>query len=823
MSQKEAEARIKIDKLLEKSGWRFIDDENGLKNVIVESNTTKEDSSRGYIDYLLLDPRGKPLIVLEAKNEDLPPQVGKEQARDYAISQGVRFVILSNGESHYWWDIESGNPESIVSFPSQNSLVKKTLLKVDKSKLIKEEIGDDYIALTQMPDYDKKPDYINPQSRLEFSYKNNLRFLRYYQTNAIKSIQKAVKEGKNRFLFEMATGTGKTLASAAVIKLFLRTENAHRVLFLVDRIELEDQAYKAFRDYLKNDYLTVIYKQNKDDWRKAKIVVTTIQSLMVNNKYLNKFSATDFDLVISDEAHRSIGGNSRAVFEYFIGYKLGLTATPKDYLKKIENVDDPRESERRTLLDTYKTFGCESGDPTFRYSLLDGVKDNFLINPTTIDARTEITTQLLSDEGYSLLTIDENGEEVESTYKQRDFEKKFFSEITNRVLCKKFLDNALLDPISKEIGKSLVFCVSQKHAVKVTQILNEMAHEMFPGKYNSDFAIQVTSWIPTAQSDTIKFTNNNLKGNSKWLDGYKSSKARMCVTVGMMTTGYDCPDVLNLALMRPIFSPTDFIQIKGRGTRKNSFKFEERDSFGDIQKTSRDKETYLLFDFFANCEYFEEKYEYDQILKLPKKGSGTSEGDPRPVVHDDFKYAGKDKIVQFEREAVGAKGMKIDRMFFQDFETKISGDQNVKQLAKVDPDAAASYITENILDKPKEFFTIDKLRKSLSVDRKISMREIVDKIFNGEEIKMKDELLEEEFNKFLSIYKPSDDIVALKYFFRAYLTDQNLRDVIDSKDYGQLISFDNFDLEDFKKINANFRNIVPEYIRSYVPINKFAA
>jgi len=823
MSQKEAEARIKIDKLLEKSGWRFIDDENGLKNVIVESNTTKEDSSRGYIDYLLLDPRGKPLIVLEAKNEDLPPQVGKEQARDYAISQGVRFVILSNGESHYWWDIESGNPESIVSFPSQNSLVKKTLLKVDKSKLIKEEIGDDYIALTQMPDYDKKPDYINPQSRLEFSYKNNLRFLRYYQTNAIKSIQKAVKEGKNRFLFEMATGTGKTLASAAVIKLFLRTENAHRVLFLVDRIELEDQAYKAFRDYLKNDYLTVIYKQNKDDWRKAKIVVTTIQSLMVNNKYLNKFSATDFDLVISDEAHRSIGGNSRAVFEYFIGYKLGLTATPKDYLKKIEDVDDPRESERRTLLDTYETFGCESGDPTFRYSLLDGVKDNFLINPTTIDARTEITTQLLSDEGYSLSTIDENGEEVESTYKQRDFEKKFFSEITNRVLCKKFLDNALLDPISKEIGKSLVFCVSQKHAVKVTQILNEMAHEMFPGKYNSDFAIQVTSWIPTAQSDTIKFTNNNLKGNSKWLDGYKSSKARMCVTVGMMTTGYDCPDVLNLALMRPIFSPTDFIQIKGRGTRKNSFKFEERDSFGDIQKTSRDKETYLLFDFFANCEYFEEKYEYDQILKLPKKGSGTSEGDPRPVVHDDFKYAGKDKIVQFEREAVGAKGMKIDRMFFQDFETKISGDQNVKQLAKVDPDAAASYITENILDKPKEFFTIDKLRKSLSVDRKISMREIVDKIFNGEEIKMKDELLEEEFNKFLSIYKPSDDIVALKYFFRAYLTDQNLRDVIDSKDYGQLISFDSFDLEDFKKINANFRNIVPEYIRSYVPINKFAA
>ena len=170
------------------------------------------------------------------------------------------------------------------------------------------------------------------------------------------------------------------------------------------------------------------------------------------------------------------------------------------------------------------------------------------------------------------------------------------------MLCKTLLDNALKDPITGEIGKSLVFCVSQKHTVKVTQILNELATEMFR-KVHSDFAVQVTSWIPTAQEDTIKFTNN-LKGNSKWLDGYRSSKARICVTVGMMTTGYDCPDVLNLALMRPIFSPTDFIQIKGRGTRKNTFNFEYKDDFGDTQKNSVNKETYLLFDFFANCEYF---------------------------------------------------------------------------------------------------------------------------------------------------------------------------------------------------------------------------
>jgi type I site-specific restriction-modification system R (restriction) subunit len=134
----------------------------------------------------------------------------------------------------------------------------------------------------------------------------------------------------------MCTGSGKTATSAGIIKLFLRTENAKRILFLVDRIELEEQADKAFKKYLKNDYTSVIWKEKKDEWKKAEIVVSTIQSFMFNNKYKRLFHPTDFDLVISDEAHRSIGGNSRSVFEYFIGYKLGLTATPKDYLKKIE-------------------------------------------------------------------------------------------------------------------------------------------------------------------------------------------------------------------------------------------------------------------------------------------------------------------------------------------------------------------------------------------------------------------------------------------------------------------------------------------------------
>ncbi|HHS49165.1 MAG TPA: DEAD/DEAH box helicase, partial [Desulfurella acetivorans] len=432
MAAKEAKARIKINKLLEEAGWRFFDNDEGKANILLENNVkiskaqlnefgeNFENTSNGFIDFLLLDDKGFPLVVLEAKAEDKNPLFGKEQARRYAISQNCRYIILSNGNIHYFWDLERGNPQIISRFPSLKQLENYSKFKPDKKRLTTECVSEDYIALTQYPNYKHDPSYINEETRKNFIEQNKLRFLRKYQLNAINSIQKAVKEGKDRFLFEMATGTGKTLVAGAVIKLFLRTGNARRVLFLVDRLELENQAHKAFESFLKNDYKTVIYKENPDDWRKAEIVVSTIQTFLSKNRYKRLFAPDDFDLVISDEAHRSIGGNSRAVFEYFIGYKLGLTATPKDYLKNIDisklGENDPRQLERRLLLDTYKTFGCENGIPTFRYSLIDGVKDGYLVNPVVVDARTEITTQLLSDQGYSVIIQNEEGEEVEENF-----------------------------------------------------------------------------------------------------------------------------------------------------------------------------------------------------------------------------------------------------------------------------------------------------------------------------------------------------------------------------------------------------------------------
>ncbi|TXT21829.1 MAG: type I restriction enzyme R subunit, partial [Gallionellaceae bacterium] len=334
MAAKEAKARIKINKLLEEAGWRFFDDGKGKANIVLEPKVklTKaaidalgenfESATNGFIDFLLLDDSSFPLVVLEAKSEDKNPLIGKEQARRYAKSQNCRFVILSNGNLHYFWDLEQGNPHIITRFPSPDSIKGYHRFQPNPQRLITETIGKDHIALTQMPGYASEAGWKSEAERDAFVQKNRLRFLRDYQRRAIRAIQDAVAEGGSRFLLEMATGTGKTLTAAAIIKLFLRTGNARRVLFLVDRLELEEQANKAFIAQLKNDYTSVIYKERRDEWRKAEIVVTTVQSLLFNDKYKRLFSPTDFDLVISDEAHRSIGGNARAVFEYFVGYKL---------------------------------------------------------------------------------------------------------------------------------------------------------------------------------------------------------------------------------------------------------------------------------------------------------------------------------------------------------------------------------------------------------------------------------------------------------------------------------------------------------------------
>ena len=841
----EATARVKINRLLERAGWRFFAEGDEPANVRLEPNVEIkqtdldalgddfEKTSNGFIDFLLLDSKGFPLLVLEAKSEEKQPLVGKEQARKYARSQNCRFVILSNGNLHYFWDLERGNPHVITSFPEPESVTGYSKVAPDPKRLINEQIQADYIVLSERPHYASEAAWKNEVERPDFIRSNNLRFLRDYQLRAVHSMQRAVKDGSDRFLFEMATGTGKTLTATAIIKLFLRSGNASRVLFLVDRLELEEQARKVFTALLSADYRTVIYKEKREDWRPAEIVVTTVQSLLFNNKYQTLFSPTDFDLVISDEAHRSISGNARAVFDYFVGYKLGLTATPRDYLrgfsKTVPYVRDPREAERRLLLDTYRTFGCESGQPTFRYSLLDGVKDGYLINPTVVDARTEVTTQLLAEEGFVVSFTDDTGDEQEETYKQREFEKRFFSDATNQVLCKTFLENALRDPVSGEIGKSIVFAVSQNHAARLTQTLNEMADAMFPRKYQSDFAVQVTSQISDAQQFTINFANNNLMGSANFLASYRTSKARVCVTVGMMTTGYDCTDILNLGLFRPVFSPTDLVQIKGRGTRKHSFLEQLFDSSMAENVAHPEKSAFKLFDFFGSCEFFETEFNYDEVLKLPRpqaKPDESERADRPPTLVYSYEHLGKDILSTIKEESIGHEGMKIDRMLFDRFADTVRGDDTVRNAIEAGQwDRVLDYVNHEVFDKPEEYYTLDKLRKAAAVDRRVTLREILEKVFDlipG--FKSKDELLEEEFDKFVADRKPEEarSIPAIKAYFKAYITSDLTRHIVDAGQLTDLATNAVFSIGDYSAVPQEYRILVPEYVKDYVSLNQFA-
>ncbi|MBO7092684.1 MAG: hypothetical protein J6W23_12940, partial [Victivallales bacterium] len=405
-----------------------------------------------------------------------------------------------------------------------------------------------------------------------------------------------------------------------------------------------------------------------------------------------------------------------------------------------------------------------------------------------------------------------------------DFEKKFFSDETNMIFVKTFMDNALRDPITGEIGKGIIFCVSRKHAAKITQLLNEYADKMFPGKYCSDFAMQITSDVQNAQQYTINFQNNNLSGYSTFLEGYKTSKTRICVTVGMMTTGYDCEDILNIGLFRPIFSPTDFIQIKGRGTRTFTFTYKTRVN-GSDETTKTPKETYKLFDFFGNCEYFEEKFDYDEVIKLPMPKASTGPGTGGGTTSSIFENFNPDPLKTMTETKIGLEGMKIDRMFFQKFEEKVKQDATAREQYEQGNYAAAQrYIEETYLGKPTDYFTWDKLRRATGVDRRVTVREMMDKIFGlipG--FKSKQELVNDEFDDYiLTCGVAAGDYFEVRRFFETYLTDKDVRRAIEDRKFQRLgTEIPSYTMTDLKRLGTKNMNSIVGYVNDNVNLSRF--
>ena len=515
----------------------------------------------------------------------------------------------------------------------------------------------------------------------------------------------------------MATGTGKTLLCAALILRFLKSNNAQRVLFIVDRIELAKQTMEEFGVILR-DYGPVIYKnarRHPTELLGSSVVVATIQSLMVDKRFRKEFTPFHFDLVINDEAHRSIYGDSREAVQFFQGTKIGLTATPKAYLKNIDTgklvKENPKALEARQLRDTYNFFGCEPGEPTFRYDIIDAVNDPdgpYLCNPTIYDIRSDITTQALDDSGWSV-TVNEHDE----SFKVKDLERKILIPQRNELMCRSLLEKGLTEP-NGQLGKTIVFCVNQNHATEVTKILNGIQPES---------AVTITSRVDDSSTIAKDFR-----------DGKR--KEKIAVSVDMLSTGYNCRDLLNVALFRPIFSTTEYIQIKGRGTRLFEFIHDGK---------SYDKETFHLLDYCGVASYFEDEYDYSEPLKLPTEerpkgpggtgdgggdgdgkkpeGNGNGEGTEVKVIPV---WTGTDIIVSEEDHVVGPEGEKVDVMTYRGmFEKELSefAQSSPDLLAAIeeeDDDVIEEILNERFLFRPENYFSTDKLAKAYGVPATIA-------------------------------------------------------------------------------------------------------
>ena len=401
---------------------------------------------------------------------------------------------------------------------------------------------------------------------------------------------------------------------------------------------------------------------------------------------------------------------------------------------------------------------------TFRYSLTQAVQHEppYLVNPTTFDARTEITTQMLSDEGYTVtISAGDDGQESELVFGRKDYERKFFSDETNLSFVRCFLDNAKCDPLTGEVGKTICFAVNRRHATKLAAVLNEEATRRWPNAYGagSTFAVQVTSEIPGAQQMTLDFANNNLSGKSKWRESefrdYDTGRTRVCVTVGMMTTGYDCEDILNVVLARPMMSPTDFIQIKGCGTRLFTFKHQDGENEQKI-----DKDGFGLFDFFANCEYFEEDFDYDQRLIPPREPAPPGPnggGDGGGVRIDTLTNTSPDPIAAVAQDHVDVFGIRIDREMYRDrfahqANEAVALDTILRDAFEAeDWPAVEERIRRLLFEKPEEFWSLPKLQEVYKTDRTPSLREILAKIFGVvPTIASRAELADEAFEKFVT-------------------------------------------------------------------------
>ena len=557
MNKNEAFSRVIIDGMLADQGWNTTDP-NAVRYEVVLPDSTRA-------DYVLCDRHGHSLAVVEAKRFSVNPADAAEQARGYARQLDVPYIFLTNGKEVLFWDWQhEAFPHPVKTFFKQDDLERRSAsLKLRR-------------------------DILNVPVDLKIAGRD-------YQQECIQTASREIRQGRRKLLLEMATGTGKTRTAAALIKRLFEANAITRVLFLVDRIPLAKQTEDAFAEHLP-DYPAYVLRAGRRFQDEKRITITTLQS-MIN--IFGEYSSGYFDLIISDECHRSIYGKWSGVLKYFDGVQIGLTATPcVANQEELDAAGLADEEDKLFIRDTLRFF--EVDKPTFSYKLKDAIRDGVLAPYQVYQAKTVKTA---AEGGFPVKQseLDWSAMDAEtraafealfaSVAKPGDpimidpsaLERRFTIPERNRAIVREFRDvlekgftdrkGILRMPL---IGKTIVFAVNKKHAETLANLFDA---EFADKKPSADvrFADYVVSGA--GPDDTVDAFDKIRRFK-------RESFPQILVSVNMLDTGFDCPEVCNLVFARFTRSAILYQQMRGRGTRKTS-----------------KKPIFTMFDFVGVCDY----------------------------------------------------------------------------------------------------------------------------------------------------------------------------------------------------------------------------
>jgi type I restriction enzyme R subunit len=521
-----------IDRDLARAGWKV--GHKGANTHDVTQEHTLKNGDRA--DYVLWDDNGKPLAVVEAKKTSRDGEAGRKQAALYAdalqAEYGQRPVIFTT------------NGHDITIWDDAQGYPPRPIFGFYSKDSLQYRV------------YQRGAKKKLAQITVDPAITNRL-----YQIEAIRRVSERFTAKQRKALLVQATGTGKTRVAISLTDVLMRAGWVKRVLFLCDRTELRKQAKNAFSDFLKEP-LTILDSATQHD-RNARIYLATYPAL---DGFFQNFDPGYFDLLIADESHRSVYNHYGDIFRYFDCLQIGLTATPVEFISR----------------NSFQLFDCGNQDPTVNYSLDEAVEQRYLVPHEVV---THTTSFLRDGIKYAQLTdqqrqqLEESGEDpISYDYDAETLDKQIFNKDTNRLILRNLMDEGIRDATGQRLGKTILFARGHNHAV----LLHELFDEMYP-QYGGKFCAVI---------------DNQIDAREQLIDDFKnpSDDLTIAISVDMLDTGIDVPEIVNLVFAKPVRSKVKFWQMIGRGTRLC------KDLFGPGQ----DKTKFRIFDHWGNFEYFDQ-------------------------------------------------------------------------------------------------------------------------------------------------------------------------------------------------------------------------